>query len=576
MILLRLVRFVFDLLLFPLRVFRRARAVPAGAFVRLAIDGKVADVVPKPRFWEIRRQHVTSIAAVGELVDEVIADARVAGIVVEMKQLDCGMAAATSLRAQLARAKGAGKQVFVHLPMGGGTKEVYVASAGKILVGPATQLAPLGFVSTSRYLRRALDRAGVEPDVIACGEYKAAGENLMRDTMSDGQREQLERILETFHDALVGAIAEGRGIERARAAALVDGAPYFGKAAIEAGLADDVAHDDEVPARLGIAGTKMLVDAGAYLAMKKTPLVRPVFGARRPLVAVISVHGPIAHAGGNFGSFATDERVTRMVRLARKNRRVKGVILHVDSPGGSALASDRMHHEIAQLARDKPVVACMANVAASGGYYVAAPAHRIVCEPTTITGSIGVVAARLSVEPLLARLGITTEAVRRGARAGLLSNALPLSEDERAALTREIEATYGAFVGVVAAGRKMAPERVEELARGRVWVGKDALASGLVDALGGFDVAMEEVRRLLPAKVRDRVERHVMRLPRQHVPLLDPPSGARPAAGDVGGEAGRRAVSALLGAFLPEGERTLVELAAAGERVLALFTGALG
>jgi protease-4 len=252
------------------------------------------------------------------------------------------------------------------------------------------------------------------------------------------------------------------------------------------------------------------------------------------------------------------------------------VILHVDSPGGSALASDRMHHEIAQLARDKPVVACMANVAASGGYYVAAPAHRIVCEPTTITGSIGVVAARLSVEPLLARLGITTEAVRRGARAGLLSNALPLSEDERAALTREIEATYGAFVGVVAAGRKMAPERVEELARGRVWVGKDALASGLVDALGGFDVAMEEVRRLLPAKVRDRVERHVMRLPRQHVPLLDPPSGARPAAGDVGGEAGRRAVSALLGAFLPEGERTLVELAAAGERVLALFTGALG
>lgn len=573
MILLRLVGLLFDVLLFPLRVVRRARAVPQGAFVALTIDGPVTDIVGRPRFWQVRAERATSIWAVTELVDEVLDDARVRGLYVVLKSLDAGMAAATSLRAQLARARAAGKEVVVHLPMGGMTKEVLVASAAtKVFLGPTAQLAPLGFLSTSRYLRRALDRAGVEPDVLACGEYKSAGENLMRDTMSEPQRQQLGELLSTFHAALVSAIEEGRRVTPERATAIVDGAPYFGEAAVRAGLADGALHDDEVPGALGLGApdggkpgqgaTRMLVPAAAYHAMRRRPLLRPLL--RGPRVAVVPVHGPITHGAGSLGSLATDERVIRMVRVARLDPRVVGVILHVDSPGGSALASDRMHHEIEQLARHKPLVACMANVAASGGYYVAAPAHRVVCEPTTITGSIGVVAARLSIEPLLAKLGVTTEAVRRGARAGLLSAGMPLSEDERAALVREIEATYGAFVGVVAAGRKMPKEKVEALARGRVYSGKEALDVGLVDALGGFEQAMAEVRRMLPAALRERVEPAVVRLPRRHVPLLDPPTA---------GEAGRRAIDAVLSAVLSEGERALFALAASGERVAALWTG---
>jgi protease-4 len=564
MILLRLVGLVLDVLLLPLRALRRARAVPRGAFVEIVIDGAIADVVPKPRFWELRAQKATSLWAVARVVDEVIADPRVRGILLTIKELDCGMAGATSLRTELARARAAGKEVWTHLPMGGGTKETYVATAGKILLGPATQLAPLGFVSTSRYVRRALDKAGIVPDVIAAGEYKSAGENLMRDSMSEPQREQVERLLETFHGALLDAIADGRRIDREKAAALVDGAPYFGQAAVDAGLADGVAHDDEVPGAIGAAGPKQIVGAGGYHALMRRPLLRSLF--KKPIVAVVPVHGAIAHVASAFGGYATDERVIRMVRAARMDRRVKGVILHVDSPGGSALASDRMHHEIAQLARAKPLVCCMANVAASGGYYVAAPAHRIVCQETTITGSIGVVAARLSVEPLLARLGIRTEAVRRGARAGLLSGALPLSEDERATLQREIGATYQAFLGVVSSGRKMPKDKVDELARGRVWTGRDALEAGLVDATGGFERAMAELRSMLPATVRDHVEPEVARQPRRPVPLLEPPEK---------GEAGRRAASALLATVLPEPERALVELSASGERVLALFTGSV-
>ena len=280
---------------------------------------------------------------------------------------------------------------------------------------------------------------------------------------------------------------------------------------------------------------------------------------RPPTVVVVPVHGTIAHAAGPLGSFATDERVAKMIRAARRDRRVKGVILHVDSPGGSALASDRMHHEIVQLAREKPVVACMANVAASGGYYVSAPARRIVCEPTTVTGSIGVVAARMTIDALLEKLGVTTETIRRGAHAGLLGGATKLAEDEKAALRRELDATYKTFIGIVARGRNMPEDRVEALARGRVYTGADAHAAGLVDVLGGFDVALREVKSLLPEALRDRVVVAAAHAPRKDVPPLDPPSAAT------------SALTSLVASLLPRPERSIFQLSTQGERILALL-----
>jgi len=217
-----------------------------------------------------------------------------------------------------------------------------------------------------------------------------------------------------------------------------------------------------------------------------------------------------------------------------------------------------------RLKAKKPLVVSMGDVAGSGGYYVACGADTIFADETTITGSIGVVAARLSLEPLLARLGVVTETIRRGAHAGLLSPGLPLTEDERAALSRELDATYKGFVGIVARGRKMPEAEVEALARGRVYTGKDALAAGLVDGVGGIVAAVAEVRKSLPKVVRDRIEPRLIRLPRRSVPLPEAPKE---------GEAGRRAARALLGSLLPDGERALLELASTGERVLALFTG---
>ena len=561
MIVLRLIGLLLDLLLLPLRLLRRTRAHRRGTWLTVTIDGPVVDVLGRPRFWQVRAQKAVSLHVLDDAVTAMLRDPAVKGLLVTLRSMSAGMASATSLRMLLERARAGGKEVVVHLPMGGDTKEVYVASAAsKVLLGPSAQLSPLGFRSAARYMKAALDRAGIEPQVFACGEFKSAGETLVRDSMSPGQRAQLERLLDTYHDALVDGIPKGRNVPRERAAELVDQAPYFGREAVEKGLADDLAYEDEVPAKLGIErGRRSMVDAAVYLARVKRPLIRRL--VRPPVIAVVPVHGAIAHAAGPFGGLSTDERVTRTVRAVRRDRRVKGVILHIDSPGGSALASDLMHHEIEQLGREKPVVACMGNVAASGGYYVAAPAACIVARPTTVTGSIGVVAARLDIEPLLSRLGIHTDVVERGRHASLLSPSGPLDAEARATVERELASTYRAFVGIVAAGRKMPEDDVEKLARGRVYTGADAHEVRLVDVLGGFETALEEVKKRLDARVRDRVVVQMAKTPRQHQEVLDLPKKD---------DAARKAAGALLSALLPARERIAVELTASGERVLAL------
>jgi protease-4 len=194
---------------------------------------------------------------------------------------------------------------------------------------------------------------------------------------------------------------------------------------------------------------------------------------------------------------ADSEQLIGALRVARQAKAVRGVVLLIDSPGGSVLASDRIYHEVVRLAEKKPVVAYFVNVAASGGYYVAAGAHAIVAQPTTVTGSIGVVATHLVLGPLLAKLGIVTELVKRGARADMLSPSRPLDDGERAAMIRDIDGYYQEFVEIVARGRGRPPGEIEKLARGRVYSGAEAHRLGLVDHLGGFDTALDVVRERL-------------------------------------------------------------------------------
>ncbi len=493
-VILRLFSNLLRLLLWPLTFLRWIQAIPRGSYLALTIRGDVKDIVPKRRLWEMRSRPALSLHALGELVDAIIEDPRIKGLVITLESFGAGMATASSLRAELARLRAAGREVVVVLPFGGDTKELYIATAAsRILVGPQATLSPLGFATSVRYVKGAMAKLGVVPDVLARGEFKSAGEQLVRDDMSPTQRAQLDAIFDVLYEELLSAIASGRGLTKDQAKEIVDGGPYRAEAAKAKGLVDGAAYEDMVPGLLGTpeAPAKLCpaeMYGGLRAALRLTPLRRP------DRVGVIFVHGPIAMAGPMPFGAATDEKLISAIRTARTSRRVKGVILHVDSPGGSALASDRIHHELVQLAAEKPLVACFANVAASGGYYVAAAAHEIVAQPTTITGSIGVVAARMVLSPLLAKLGVVTQTVKRGARADMMDPSREFTAEERDALKGELEGMYAAFVGIVAAGRKLPVDAVEKIAEGRVWSGVDAKANGLVDELGGFDVALARTR----------------------------------------------------------------------------------
>jgi len=517
----------------PWLLVRRIGArVPRGTYLLIDVDGPIDEVPPPHRIWPTSAPRPFSLHELTALVDRVARDRRVRGLVLVVKSMRGGFATATSMRAAIARARERGKRVVVHLPEGGGTKDAYVAAAAdRVMLGPQAVLAPVGVLASARYLRGALDRAGIVPDVHARGRYKTAAERIERTTMSDAQREQVDALLDRMHGELVTALSQGRRVDADRARALVDGAPYVGAEAVEAGLVDAAAYEDEIPAHLGEDGKKAPVRyAGPYLRARRALRPRALRGAS--VIGVVRVHGAIASAPGvPLGRMATDERVIAAVRVARASPLVRGVVLHVDSPGGSALASDRMHHELAQLAAEKPLVACMGDVAASGGYYVAVAAHAIVAQPTTVTGSIGVIGARLVVEPLLERLGIATEVLQRGAHARLLDPLLPLGDDDARAVDREIDAMYRAFVRIVAEGRRRPVDDIEPLAQGRVWSGADAHARGLVDRLGGFEDALDEVRRRT-GRGADRLRVAVIRAPRRGMPLLEPPEkkAARAAA----------------------------------------------
>ncbi len=498
---------LFRLLFAPLRAFRRARAAPAGALVELTLRGTVHEGPPRPAprlslARLLRRNEVREaihLPVVRALVDEVIADPRVAGLVVTLHGLAGGWASLEALREELVRVRAAGKRLVAWLPEGGGNGDVYLATAASTVVAPKTvDIALTGVKSARTFFRRPLEQLGVDVELHARKDYKSAADGFARDNRSPGDREQTEVLVGALHDALLNAIAEGRGIDLEAARALVDAGPTRAAVAKERGLVDLLGHDDDLPALLDAR----IVPAGSYLRARRATKLRPFFA--RPVIGVVEVHGNITSGGSPlaraFGALALQEQVVADLRAAERDSRVVGVILDVDSRGGSVTASDAIFAAVERLAEKKPVIARMGDVAASGGYYVAAGAHAIVARPLTITGSIGVVSARPVVARILEKYGVVRDVIARGRFADLGTLARVHDAEEEALLAREIDGHYDAFVSLVAAARKRSVEEIEPLARGRVWTGADAKERGLVDHLGGFTLATQLVRDALKEK----------------------------------------------------------------------------
>lgn len=509
--------------------------LPVWAIVRWLARPKARWVVVrlKPRVIEARQplpllrrildaesfRRTSSLAAIRRLADCVISDSRIEGVAFVLPPLQAGWSVCVGLREQLLRLRDEGKATAVVLPRGGGHRELYVASgAERIFVAPQSTLTLLGLSAQSHYVKPLLDKIGVEVEPFARKEYKTAAERVSRESMSNPQREQLQALLDGHTAALLDAISKRTGVAPEEARKLFETAVFRAQDAVDANLADALAYEDELPGRLGIDPKKDTIEATRYLRYREAKLFRPI---RRPFyIAVVPIKGAISEMGPPQGRRAS---IVAALRHARRDRRALGVLLWVDSPGGSAEASDLIHREVVRVKEKKPVVAYFGEVAASGGYYVAAHANAIVAQPLGLTGSIGVVSARLLASELLDRVGVRTEVLRTGPFADFYSPHRPLSGEERAIMNRELDAFYDSFVALVADGRGRAVEDIEPLARGRVWLASDAHRHGLVDELGGMDAAIERLKQSIdaPEPLRARLEAMVLATYR-----LEPPPPA--------------------------------------------------
>jgi protease-4 len=510
--------------LLPLWAIVRGLARPKAPWVIVRLKPRLVEA-RQPLPW-LRRildadalRRTSSLSAIRSLADYAIRDPRVEGVAFVLPPLHAGWAVCAGLREQLLRLRREGKRTTVVLPRGGGHRELYIAAAAeRVFIAPQATITMLGLSAQAHYLKPMLDKLGVEVEPFARKEFKTAAERLSRDSMSEPQREQVQALLDGHTDALLGAIAERTGKSAEQCRSLFQTGVFRAQAAIDAGLVDGLAYEDELPDRLEVDPKKGTVEAERYLRFARAKLFRPI--RRRPYIAVVPVKGAISEGGAPQGRRAS---IVAALRQARRDRRALGVLLWVDSPGGSAEASDLIHREVVRVKDKKPVVAYFGEVAASGGYYVAAHANAIVAQPLGITGSIGVVSARLLASQLLDRIGVRTEVLRTGPYADFQSPHRTLRDEERKILNRELDAFYDSFVGLVADGRGRAVDDIEPLARGRVWLAADAHQHGLVDELGGMDTALARLKAAIaaPASILTRLEPVVLPTYRLEAP---PPS----------------------------------------------------
>lgn len=470
-------------------------------YVRFSIQGALPLRRTQRRVpWLLRRFFPPGEEITFEELDRELArvegDGRVRGVVLSLGTLKMGWGQLAALRARLSTLRAAGKDLVVCLREAGNA-EYYVATAARFIVlSPAGYLGLTGLSAETRFYKDALTKLSTETEVVSAGKYKTAFDPFTRAQMSEAHREALEAILEDLFGELVCAVAGGRGMEPDAVRPLIDLGPYNPSRAKEAGLVDALAYEDELEALLG-EGKVRLAPAAEYGRVARRPGEWiPLW--RRRLIGYVSLSG-IIHMGESArlpgrGVTAGHETVCKALTAARRDRRVAAVVLHVDSRGGSGLASDLIWREVSRLRDEKPVVAFLGDVAASGGYYAACAASHLVASAGTLTGSIGVLAGKLNLAGLLSRLGVRTEVLKRGASADLFSTTRGFTADERERFEGDIQAFYRDFVGKVAESRKLPRDRVEAAAEGRVWTGARALGLGLVDELGTFALALSRAR----------------------------------------------------------------------------------
>lgn len=430
---------------------------------------------------------------------------QVKGIILFLNKPGLTLSQVQSLTRVIEEIRAGGKKVIAWSTIYDTLSYCLAAAGSRVLLQEGGVVYTLGFASRQLYMKESLAWCGVELDVVRVSPFKSALDRLIRSDMSDEVREMTEWLLDSYYRQLIEAIARGRNLDEKEADKMVKKTPLFGDKAVEAGAVDGVVNAENLPVYLGSR------DKPARLASWdecKKCFTRPLPPPPGRYIAVLRVQGNIVDGESSrppgrsplpapfiFNEQTGDLTFVRQARLALKDRRVRAVLLYIDSGGGSAASSEAITSTLGKLAAKKPLVALMGSVAASGGYYVATAASHIVAEQATITGSIGVIAAKVVNARLLEKLLLNRETVERGKRDLFASQDEPFTEEERIKALGFINHIYELFLKRVADSRTMKHETVEEVGGGKVWTGHQALEHGLIDELGGLETALARLRR---------------------------------------------------------------------------------
>lgn len=510
--------------------WRRQRGAKVD-YVIMRVSGALPERSPPPRNFFQRQLPLPprplTIESLNERFQRIADAGNVRGVVLVLGDFTMtGLARLQNLRQSLARLREAGKEVIIYTPYLDLAHYYVATAAGKIVAPPGAQFDVVGLQSEAVFLRDALERIGVEAEVLQVSPYKTAGNIFSESTITPEQRQQMEWLIDDTYEVLTEDVAQARGLSTDSVKSLIDDAPFTVEKALANGLIDVLGYEDELPDILSsvrpeaAATSAEAADSGSdpesnddnHVTLLTWPRARALLmeKVRRPTrryIGVVDLDGiivmgasrqppvnlPIPFVGG---AMAGEETLIQQLRRAEKDDAMAALILHVESGGGSSIASELIWRQITRVARKKPVLAYMGDVAASGGYFVSVGAQHIMSQRSTVTGSIGVLLARMNPEDLFDKLSINQVSISRGAHAGLFSEPRSLRSEERELLWNLMQDTYEQFKAVVGEGRHMEPERVEDVAGGRVWTGRQAKERRLVDSHGDFVDAVKTAARL--------------------------------------------------------------------------------
>lgn len=498
-------------------------SIPNNSVLVLSVSGSLPDYVPEDPVAEaIGINQGQSFTGLLTQIRKAKADNRIGAILLDINFPGIGWGRADELREAIKDLRSSGKPVYAYMELGM-NKEYYIATAAeKVFMPPPGDLWINGFAAQSMFYKGSLDKLGIEPDVIQIGpKYKNAPDQYTRKEMGEGHKEVVNAILDEYTSRFSLAMVESRGKSAEDVTAIVDNAPYNALQAKEQNLIDGAFYIDQVheelKTRLGYAaGEKLRTISGSRYREIPSDSLGLNNGER---VAVIFASGAInvgSSTDGTFGGqMVGSDTIVKAVNDAAADSSIKAIVLRVDSPGGSALASDLMWRAIENAKAKKPVVVSMGDVAASGGYYISTNANKIVAEHSTLTGSIGVFVGKPVVKGMYDWLGVTNEYTMRGKNAGIFRETEKWNPDERAKMEEQANNIYFTnFIPKVAAGRNMSVEQANTLGQGRVWTGTQAKENGLVDEIGGLETAIRIAKDLAKLPADKDVRRIVLPAPR--------------------------------------------------------------